>query len=132
MRAGNHPALIAAVRKHFGHSRTPQDCQRYALDCMRLVDIPSETVTEADLVAALTDNSGPRAQETKFPDKWLDRLRRDLSGPSGYGQPLVRDEEAIAARKAREVAEIRAAKEKDVQEMVRAAEAKGVFADDAD
>jgi hypothetical protein len=83
MAACNEPELVAAATKYFANSLSPQRATAWAMDALRLTLLPGETLTRDDLVAALGNGSGPKGQETKFPDKWLDRIRARASPPGG-------------------------------------------------
>lgn len=78
MEAG-HSTLVSAARTYFAGTLSPQAAQAFALAAQRATLLPSETLTPADLENALraADGSGPLAEEVRFPDRWLARLRRE-------------------------------------------------------
>lgn len=82
MAACNEPELVAAATRYFANSLSPQRATAWAMDALRLTLLPGETVTRADVIAALGNGSGPVGKECAFPANWLDRLRTARASPA--------------------------------------------------
>lgn len=82
MAACNEPELVAAATRYFADTLSPQRATAWAMDALRLTLLPGETVTRADVIAALGNGSGPVGKECQFPANWLDRLRGARASPA--------------------------------------------------
>lgn len=96
---GNTTPLTAAVFAYFGDA--DPDAQRWATALARQLSLPGCPVTEAQVIACLTDGTaGPTGPEVNFADRFIARLARQTATDTAPQPTTDADAEAIAKHEA--------------------------------